>query len=51
MTVRDPVCGMELEERDVRFASDYQGRTYSFCSLSCKKRFDANPEQYLRSGA
>ena len=48
MTVRDPVCSMELEERDVRFTSEYHSRTYSFCSLSCKKKFDANPEMYLR---
>ncbi len=48
MTVKDPVCGMELEEREVRFTSEYQGRTYSFCSLACKKKFDENPEMYLR---
>ena len=49
MTVKDPVCGMELEEQDVRFTSEYQGRTYSFCSLACKKKFDENPEMYLRA--
>jgi YHS domain-containing protein len=49
MTVKDPVCGMELEERDVRFTSEYEGKTYSFCSLACKKKFDENPEMYLRA--
>jgi Cu+-exporting ATPase len=44
---RDPVCGMEVSEDSAAGVSVYQGRTYDFCSLHCKKAFDANPEKYL----
>jgi YHS domain-containing protein len=27
--------------------SEYNGQTYYFCSLGCKKAFDENPEKYL----
>jgi Cu+-exporting ATPase len=42
---RDPVCDMEV---DPAFApkSEFQGRTYYFCSLACKQAFDANPMEY-----
>jgi Cu+-exporting ATPase len=26
--------------------SEFQGRTYYFCSLGCKQSFDANPQEY-----
>ncbi|PMP73271.1 MAG: hypothetical protein C0180_07190 [Aciduliprofundum sp.] len=45
--VKDPVCGMEVKE-DTKFRSDYNGKTYYFCSESCKKQFDKNPEKYVR---
>jgi len=38
---------MELEEKEAKFKTDYQGKTYYFCSLSCKKKFDTNPKRYL----
>jgi YHS domain-containing protein len=48
ITVRDPVCGMEISERDVAGRSDYHGLTYFFCSAACKETFDAKPESYVR---
>src|SRR5579863_1531055 len=30
--------------------SQYQGLTYSFCSVGCKKKFDLNPVRYIQSG-
>lgn len=42
----DPVCGMQIEIRDAAGQSDYEGRTYYFCSSSCKEQFDANPAQF-----
>jgi len=44
---RDPVCGMEVREDAAAGVSEYQGRKYYFCSLYCKKAFDADPEKYL----
>ena len=42
----DPVCGMQIEKADAVGQSDYNGRTYYFCSSSCKEQFDANPAQF-----
>jgi len=43
----DPVCGMDVDEKDAAGKSEYKGQTYYFCSLGCKKAFDADPEKYL----
>jgi membrane fusion protein, copper/silver efflux system len=50
MPLADPVCGMTVDEGKARAAkrvSEYQGKTYGFCSDGCKKRFDADPAKYL----
>jgi len=46
---RDPVCGMEVDERELAATSQFQGRTFQFCSIDCKKKFDQNPEEYERA--
>jgi Cu+-exporting ATPase len=43
---KDPVCGMEVDERDAAGKSRYQGHTYFFCSTDCKEQFDRVPERY-----
>ena len=45
---KDVVCGMNVEPAKAAGRSEYQGRTYYFCSLGCKKKFDANPAQYVK---
>ena len=45
---KDPVCGMEVNPKSAAGKSDYQGKTYYFCSLGCKKEFDQSPEKYLK---
>lgn len=45
--VQDPVCGMKLEEEGAAAKSEFQGKTFYFCSLSCKTKFDGDPETYL----
>ena len=45
--VRDPVCGMTIEEADAAATSRHEGRTIYFCAISCKQKFDAAPEKYL----
>ncbi len=47
--IKDPVCGLDVHPANAKGQSQHQGRTYSFCSLSCKKKFDLNPGQYVRS--
>ncbi len=43
--VVDPVCNMKINQGSA--VAEYQGKTYFFCSDSCKQQFDADPEQYL----
>jgi Cu+-exporting ATPase len=43
----DPVCGMQVETASAAGHSEYAGETYYFCSVGCKKRFDAAPEQFI----
>ncbi len=45
---RDPVCGMEVSPSQAAGSSKYKGKTYYFCSPSCKKKFDADPTRFLR---
>jgi Cu+-exporting ATPase len=47
MKVKDPVCGMMIEEKEAAATSTYKGVTYYFCSKTCKEDFDKAPETYL----
>ncbi len=40
--VKDPVCGMPVNEKDAR-KSEYGGKSFYFCSESCQERFDQDP--------
>ena len=46
-TVHDPVCHMDIDPATAAGKSEYNGQTYYFCSLGCKKSFDIEPEKYL----
>jgi cation transport ATPase/YHS domain-containing protein len=46
-TVKDPVCGMELEPKTAYSKIQHEGQTFFFCSKDCERRFKANPEKYL----
>jgi YHS domain-containing protein len=45
--VKDPVCGMDVEETKAAATSDHEGTTYYFCAQACKKAFDKDPDKYL----
>ena len=45
---RDVVCGMQVDPAKAAGSSEYNGKTYYFCSKSCKTRFDANPAQFVK---
>jgi YHS domain-containing protein len=45
----DPVCNMEVDEKDAEFTSDHQGKKYFFCSEDCKRQFDKNPQQFVKA--
>ncbi len=45
--VKDPVCGMEIEQ-GAEFASrEHMEQKYYFCSEDCLRKFEANPHQYV----
>lgn len=46
-TVKDPVCGMDIDPNSAVGTSEYKGQTYYFCSPGCKKSFDKDPEKYV----
>jgi YHS domain-containing protein len=46
-TVKDPVCGMEIDPATAAGKSEYKGQTYYFCSKGCKRDFDKDPEKYI----
>jgi len=47
MQVRDPVCGMLIEESEAKARSSYEGSFYFFCSEECKEEFDKDPERFV----
>ena len=47
VTVKDPVCGMDVDPSNDAGHSDYKGQTYHFCGSTCKQKFDRKPEQYI----
>ncbi len=36
--VRDPVCGMMVDERTAAATSEYKGKMYYFCSRGVQER-------------
>jgi len=43
---KDPICGMEVEEKKAAATATYEGRTYFFCAPGCKTTFVKAPEKY-----
>lgn len=51
MKVKDPVCGMTIEDSEAAATSTYKGETYYFCSKPCKEDFDKDPEAFVSEKA
>ena len=45
---RDVVCGMQVEPAKAAGTSEYNGKTYYFCSKGCKTKFEADTKQYVK---
>lgn len=45
---KDPVCGMNVDEKTAVGTASHKGKTYYFCSSSCKARFEKEPEKYVQ---
>jgi Cu+-exporting ATPase len=49
-TVRDPVCGMDIDPSTAAAQRDHGGATFYFCSTHCAAKFDRNPAQFVDVG-
>jgi P-type Cu+ transporter len=47
-TLRDPVCGMDVNPSSAAGTVRHEGKDYYFCSQSCKQKFESNPGKYVR---
>ena len=47
--VKDLVCGMDVDPKTAAGKTEYQGQTYYFCSVGCKKAFDKEPQKYVKT--
>jgi Cu+-exporting ATPase len=43
---KDPVCGMDVDENKTAPKSEHNGKTYYFCSPTCRDNFQRNPNRY-----
>lgn len=50
-TVHDPVCHMDITVASAAGSSHYEGQTYYFCAIGCKRDFDEDPVSVLRAEA
>ena len=50
-TVHDPVCHMDINITTAAGRSDYDGKTYYFCSMGCKRDFDTDMEGAVKREA
>lgn len=46
--VKDVVCGMQIDPNEAAGKSEYGGQTYYLCAPGCKRKFDANPQQFVK---
>ena len=48
---KDPVCGMQVDEKGAEATAQHGGKTFHFCSEECHQEFQENPERYVRQSA
>lgn len=46
---KDPVCGMEVDEKKANSKIENDGKTYYFCSETCQSKFKAEPARYAKA--
>ena len=49
--VKDPVCGMQVEEKQAGANTVHNGHTYAFCGPACKQTFEKTPEKFAEEKA
>ncbi|MCI0531950.1 MAG: heavy metal translocating P-type ATPase [candidate division Zixibacteria bacterium] len=48
--VKDPVCGMEVDEKSSEHKLRFQDKEFYFCQNTCKENFQKDPESFLHAG-
>jgi len=51
MTVKDPICGMEIDPKTAFATREHMGQVFYFCSKNCLEQFDAAPRRYMTGSA
>lgn len=44
----DPVCKMHVNISDAAGSLDYHNEAVYFCSVDCEKKFEKDPDFYMR---
>jgi Cu+-exporting ATPase len=50
-TVKDLVCGMNVDPARAKYKTAHEGQDYFFCAAGCLEKFGRDPEKYLSGGA
>ncbi len=45
--VKDPVCGMDVDNEKSQLSLEHDGQTYWFCGRGCLLEFKDDPDKYL----
>ena len=45
---KDPVCEMEVKEKEAVATYEYRGKTCYFCAVGCKEKFAKDMEKFLK---
>ena len=48
-SVRDPVCGMDINPEHAAATTAYRGEMFYFCRAECQEEFNRNPEGYAKA--
>jgi len=48
-SVRDLVCGMEIDPKNAAATTIYRGKTFYFCRVECQEQFVHNPERFANA--
>lgn len=46
--MRDVVCGMTVDEKSAKYKTEWEGKSFYFCSQGCMTQFKANPGKYVK---
>ncbi|MFI5182379.1 MAG: heavy metal translocating P-type ATPase [Thermoanaerobaculia bacterium] len=50
-TVKDLVCGMDVDPARTKHSAVHEGKNYFFCSAGCLEKFRREPEKFVAGGS